>query len=109
MPSCGKSLETHFSGKLDNARTGARRSDAAKRCGHGDVAVWVGEVGPVEKIEKLRAQLSAHPFLDRYEFYHRKVQVLLSWTIKKIPRRVAKWIVHVERRIVGRAEIATAE
>ena len=85
VPSCGK-LKAHFKCKLD---------------------IRIREVGPVEDIEELRPQLGAHRLPDRNELHHRKIQVLLSWPIKKISRRVAERIVRIERRIVRRAEIPT--
>jgi hypothetical protein len=75
-------LVAYFERKLDHSRTSAGRCDASESRRHGDVAVWIGEVGPVKKIEELGAQLRPDAFIDRDKLYHGKVESLLSWSIK---------------------------
>ena len=55
-------LEIHLKRKLDHAWSGARRRNLSKRQRHGDVIVRIREVGPVEKVEKLRAKFGPHSF-----------------------------------------------
>ena len=93
-------LEIQLKRKLDNPRSGARRRDAPIRHWHGDVAVGIREVGPVEEVEKLRAELTSDPLPDRNELDDRKVHVLLSRTVEEIARSVSKRIVRIEVRVV---------
>ena len=107
---CGNTfLVAYLERELDDSWPGTRSRNTSKRRGHGDVDVWIGEVGPVKGIEELRTYLRAHCFSNRYELYHGKVEILLSWSIKKISRRVTKRIVCIERRIVWSTKIRAAE
>src|SRR5918998_6771482 len=69
--------EVELESELDDARPGAGLRDATEGRGHRDVAVRVGEVGPVEEVEELRAELAAHGLRERQVLHHREVHVLL--------------------------------
>ena len=62
-------LEVHLERKLDHARSGARRRNLSKRQRHSDVVIRIREVGPVEKVEKLRAKFASHSLSDRNELH----------------------------------------
>jgi hypothetical protein len=108
--SCGNTfLVAYLERELNYPRPGTGGCNTSKCRGHGDVDVWIGEVGPVKEIEELRTYFRTHRFSDRYELYHGKVQILLAWAIQKVSWRVTEGIVWIERRIVWRTKIRAAK
>src|SRR5262245_23230599 len=58
-------LVAYLERELNHSWPGTRRCNTSKRGRHGDVAVWIGEVGPVKEIEELCTQFRPHRFFNR--------------------------------------------
>ena len=63
------------------------------------LCVRIREMRIVERIEEFRPHLAPNTFVDRDKSYHGDINVLLSWTSQKIPRRISERRLWIERRV----------